>query len=289
MVTLLVALAVLGILFGAAALATYDGDVLRDPHPDDRPAVLPTTALQPEDVSELRFDIAVRGYRMSEVDAALQRVAQELADRDARIAELEDALSEPAAEQPAPLTDAAVLQVPATPEPEPEPELVAPEEFTPLEPPAAAPAVASGPLTATTWWADDPTTTHEPVEPVEAPTAAADEPAQEQPVEPASADEAPAEPADASVSQHDAAAPAGQPHEAPQEQQADEETAALDVPETVPEPPALTLPAADDAFSFPELQPPDRAVEEPLDAQEPVKDWWTSLREPPSGGGPDRG
>ena len=62
--TVLVILAVLGILFGAAVLATYEGDVLKDPHPDDRAVGRPPGQLQPEDVAELRFDQAQRGYRM---------------------------------------------------------------------------------------------------------------------------------------------------------------------------------------------------------------------------------
>ena len=82
MLTALVVLAVLGILFGAAALATYDGELLADPHPDDAGVELPATALQPEDVAEVRFDMALRGYRMAEVDALLARLAGELAARE---------------------------------------------------------------------------------------------------------------------------------------------------------------------------------------------------------------
>ncbi|MDX6216234.1 MAG: hypothetical protein QOG99_1818, partial [Frankiales bacterium] len=49
-----------------------------------------------------------------------------------------------------------------------------------------------------------------------------------------------------------------------------------------PEPEALTLPAGDDAFSFPELHAPEPAAadEEP----EPRHDWWSSQDEPPAGG-----
>ncbi|MGD8148624.1 DivIVA domain-containing protein [Ornithinimicrobium sp. Y1694] len=45
-------------------------------------------ALNAEDVHDVRFDQAVRGYRMSQVDAALARLADELADRDEQIARL---------------------------------------------------------------------------------------------------------------------------------------------------------------------------------------------------------
>lgn len=247
-------LAVLGILVGAAFLATYEGEVLRDPHPDDRDAELPPGAVQPEDVAELRFDLALRGYRMAEVDRVLHRLAGELAARDTRIAELEQALvdsrdaappapadSTPAEPEPTyapppvdvpPVTD--VQPEPPAPEPEPVPEPVlppvveeepapaAPETFEPLEPPAAAPATLSGPLTATTWFSE-PAPVPEPVD-VPEPTVA--------------------EP-------------------------------------TVPEP-ELTLPASDDAFSFPELTPPPPAEEA---TQDEPGDWWAQLQERPSGEG----
>jgi len=152
---LLVGIAVLGILFGAAALATYEGEVLRDPHPDDRPAILPSTAMQPEDVAELRFDLAVRGYRMSEVDAALHRVAQELAARDARIVELEDALSDPEPAAPAPTASPdPVMPLPA--------ETFAPLDDAPAPPappnPPSPPAPPAPPLPAATA-TDSPTRT----------------------------------------------------------------------------------------------------------------------------------
>lgn len=45
------------------------------------------------DVESLRFPLAARGYRMSDVDDALGRLGAELAERDARIADLESALA----------------------------------------------------------------------------------------------------------------------------------------------------------------------------------------------------
>ena len=59
---------------------------LQDPLPADRP-------VGREDVESLRFPLAVRGYRMSDVDDALGRLGAELAERDARIAGLEAALA----------------------------------------------------------------------------------------------------------------------------------------------------------------------------------------------------
>ncbi|GGT88234.1 DivIVA domain-containing protein [Streptomyces coeruleorubidus] len=59
---------------------------LRDPLPPERP-------VDRADVESLRFPLAARGYRMADVDDALSRLGAELAERDARIADLESALA----------------------------------------------------------------------------------------------------------------------------------------------------------------------------------------------------
>ncbi len=88
MLTVLEVLAVLAVLFGAAVVATREGPILREAHRDAPDLNLPTGPLQPADVGEVRFAMALRGYRMREVDAVLSRLAAELASRDARIATL---------------------------------------------------------------------------------------------------------------------------------------------------------------------------------------------------------
>lgn len=45
------------------------------------------------DVESLRLPVVLRGYEMAEVDDVLDRLGAELAERDARIAELESALA----------------------------------------------------------------------------------------------------------------------------------------------------------------------------------------------------
>jgi len=85
-------LAVLVVLFVAAAVATREDDVLADAPPDVADLGLPDGPMYPEDVAEVRFGLTLRGYRMSEVDEVLERLAGELAGRDARIVELEQAL-----------------------------------------------------------------------------------------------------------------------------------------------------------------------------------------------------
>jgi DivIVA domain-containing protein len=85
--TVLALLGVLVVLFGAGVLATREGAVLKDAPGDIADVQLPKRPLQPEDVRSVRFGLAVRGYRMSEVDQVLERLAAELADRDRRLAE----------------------------------------------------------------------------------------------------------------------------------------------------------------------------------------------------------
>ena len=52
---------------------------------------LPAGPLSADDLHDVRFDQAVRGYRMRQVDEALARLGQELVERDAEIARLRDA------------------------------------------------------------------------------------------------------------------------------------------------------------------------------------------------------
>jgi DivIVA domain-containing protein len=86
------ALALLGVvlvLFAAAVLATREVAGLA-PAPQDLPDLdLPPGRLEAQDVHAVRFSMAPRGYRMSEVDAVLDRLAEELAERDRRLAELQ--------------------------------------------------------------------------------------------------------------------------------------------------------------------------------------------------------
>jgi DivIVA domain-containing protein len=144
-VTFLALLGVLGVLFAAAVLSTREGPVLADAPPDAADVPLPEEPLAPEDVGRLRFSLAARGYRMSEVDLALERLARELADRDRRIALLEAAAE--GHQTPASVREATVEDLPAPPpEPEPAPLPVAPpapaEAPAYLVPPAEAPQEA---------------------------------------------------------------------------------------------------------------------------------------------------
>lgn len=87
-----VTLAVVG--GGDGPLTDAPPDRLDDPLPADRP-------LARADVEGLRIPMTLRGYRMADVDDVLGRLGAELAERDARIAELEAALAGP---RPKPLS-----------------------------------------------------------------------------------------------------------------------------------------------------------------------------------------
>ncbi len=88
MLTVLAALGVLVVLFVAGAVATREDQAMQ-PAPGDRADLeLPSRALRAADLEAVRFGVTVRGYRMSEVDDLLARLASELAERDDRIAEL---------------------------------------------------------------------------------------------------------------------------------------------------------------------------------------------------------
>jgi DivIVA domain-containing protein len=86
-----VALAVVGSGDGPGRTATGG---LADALPDRTDAWLPPDRpLNRADLDALRLPQAVRGYRMEEVDDVLDRLGAELAERDARIAELEASLA----------------------------------------------------------------------------------------------------------------------------------------------------------------------------------------------------
>jgi DivIVA domain-containing protein len=81
----LLLLAVIGVI---GVVASGYGSGLSPSGPDRAALGLPPEPLSAEDLDGLRFSSAVRGYRMDEVDAVLDRVRDELAARDAVIAEL---------------------------------------------------------------------------------------------------------------------------------------------------------------------------------------------------------
>jgi DivIVA domain-containing protein len=80
---------VAAVLFGVAAVAAGRWGSMAEAYPDRPDLRLPDDRpIRPDDVDRLRFSVGLRGYRMSEVDAVLDRLSAELAARDAEIVAL---------------------------------------------------------------------------------------------------------------------------------------------------------------------------------------------------------
>lgn len=148
MVTLLAFLGVLAVLLAAAFLSTREEPLLADAPRDAADLPLPEGPLSPEDVGRLRFSLAPRGYRMAEVDLALDRLAAELADRDRRLALLEAAAA-PKVVTPEPdVREATPADLPVPP-PVPAPSVIPDDSVPPVVPAplAGAPLAPPAPVT----------------------------------------------------------------------------------------------------------------------------------------------
>jgi DivIVA domain-containing protein len=87
---IVVALIVAGVVFGVFTLITGGDPGLEPAEPDGVAVPLPSTRpLMETDVQDVRFDVALRGYRMSQVDNALRRAAYDIGYKDELIAVLE--------------------------------------------------------------------------------------------------------------------------------------------------------------------------------------------------------
>jgi DivIVA domain-containing protein len=89
-VSILLLLVLLAVIAAIAVVAAGRGGSLPDVDPDGSSrGVLPSGPVDRAAVNGLRFTLAFRGYRMNEVDDVLDRLLDELDERDRRIAELE--------------------------------------------------------------------------------------------------------------------------------------------------------------------------------------------------------
>lgn len=83
LVWVITALTVAGALFALIVVVDGRADLMADMPPDSAPATLPhDRPVSADNVTELYFDRAFRGYRMDQVDAVLDRLVAELAARD---------------------------------------------------------------------------------------------------------------------------------------------------------------------------------------------------------------
>ena len=130
LVYVLVVGVVAAVIYLATALLAGRGEELEPMPPGATPTRLPARDLTGVDVRGLRFQQAFRGYRMSEVDWALDRLAAEVDALRARLA-VHEGTAEPSAVAP---------QGPRE-EPEPRTDVVLPEpDPTPTDPTAGVPS-----------------------------------------------------------------------------------------------------------------------------------------------------
>ncbi|MFG3495028.1 cell division protein DivIVA [Streptomyces sp. NPDC047928] len=91
---LLIAMVVVVAAVTVAVVGGGETEVLPEAAPQHLVDPLPLTRpVGRADVEALRLPVSPRGYRMDDVDDVLSRLGAELAERDARIAELEAALA----------------------------------------------------------------------------------------------------------------------------------------------------------------------------------------------------
>ncbi|SEB33254.1 DivIVA domain-containing protein [Amycolatopsis tolypomycina] len=90
LIYLVVMLLVAAVVFLLAAVVFGRGEELAPLPPGSSPTRLPAEDITGEDLAEVRFQMVLRGYKMSEVDWVMRRLGVELDDLRARVAELEE-------------------------------------------------------------------------------------------------------------------------------------------------------------------------------------------------------
>ena len=92
LIYLVVMAVVAGVVFLAASLVFGRGEELAPLPPGASPTRLPADSVSEQDIQDLRFQQVFRGYKMSEVDWALDRLGREVTELRAKVAELEERL-----------------------------------------------------------------------------------------------------------------------------------------------------------------------------------------------------
>jgi DivIVA domain-containing protein len=82
-------LLVAAVVFLLAAVVFGRGEELAPLPPGSSPTRLPVHEVTGQDVRGVRYQLAVRGYKMSEVDWVMRRLGAEIDELRARVTELE--------------------------------------------------------------------------------------------------------------------------------------------------------------------------------------------------------
>lgn len=90
LIYLVVMMLVAAVVFLLASVVFGRGEELPALPPAASPTRLPSSGVTAEDVRDVRFQLVVRGYKMSEVDWVLRRLSGELEDLRAENAELRE-------------------------------------------------------------------------------------------------------------------------------------------------------------------------------------------------------
>jgi DivIVA domain-containing protein len=89
LIYLVVMLLVAAVVFLLAAVVFGRGEELAPLPPGSSPTRLPAEDITGEDLRDVRFQLVLRGYKMSEVDWVMRRLGVEIDELRARVAELE--------------------------------------------------------------------------------------------------------------------------------------------------------------------------------------------------------
>jgi DivIVA domain-containing protein len=100
LIYLVVMMLVAAVVFLLASVVFGRGEELPALPPGASPTRLPSTGVTQEDIRDLRFQLVLRGYKMSEVDWVLRRLGGELAELNAEVAELRARLALTEADRP---------------------------------------------------------------------------------------------------------------------------------------------------------------------------------------------
>jgi DivIVA domain-containing protein len=114
----LVIAAVIGlVIFGIAVVVFGRGEQMAPLSPRTSPTELPDDGIKGDDVRSMRFAMALRGYRMSDVDWALERISDELDRLRAEVTLLTGEPDHRGLDPDAPAVPAESDAEPATPDP----------------------------------------------------------------------------------------------------------------------------------------------------------------------------